>query len=549
MINYFLIYSATRASLYGIGTYVNQLKKCISSQKNMRLFCVEMYADVKEYGKMTDSDGISYYQIPPIEKHTNESWYYRNVVYFLMLNVVSTKKCIFHFNSFKQEALLLYLKSHFINSRILFTVHYFNWCFLLGGNYSKFKLIVSSKWDMGVDEESYNVRYNYVEDCSFLRKCDEIIVLSKFAYSVVINDYKISPKKVHIIYNGIMPISYQKPFLNTSRNSVLFVGRLDEIKGVSYIIKAFCEISDKFPQIRLVFVGNGDFEKYFKLCESIREKVLFVGKVSHEGLEPYYQSACIGVQPSFHEQCSYSAIEMMMHGIPLIISDSTGLKEMMEECPENIVHIDELNFDEEDYVGQIAERMEKLLSNDSYRARVSCRMKKIFAARYTLRRMSDSMDKLIHGLFGKRYSTISESFLEDLDEKMVNIVNARPDMETGFSGIAGIGYYLWWRIQLLGMQKSKDAIYRRLWLEECVIYFLDWLEAALFYELNNEILLPSIDYGSIRCLLEKLRPIHPMQINMLIQLINMKCSIGSDDLSFTSKHILANVIKIYNIKI
>ena len=42
----------------------------------------------------------------------------------------------------------------------------------------------------------------------------------------------------------------------------------------------------------------------------------------------FYQIADVGVMPSFHEQCSYVAIEMMMMGVPLITSDSTGLKEM-----------------------------------------------------------------------------------------------------------------------------------------------------------------------------------------------------------------------------
>ena len=37
------------------------------------------------------------------------------------------------------------------------------------------------------------------------------------------------------------------------------------------------------------------------------------------------------MMPSFHEQCSYVAIEMMMHGVPLIASTSTGLKEMVED--------------------------------------------------------------------------------------------------------------------------------------------------------------------------------------------------------------------------
>ncbi len=40
--------------------------------------------------------------------------------------------------------------------------------------------------------------------------------------------------------------------------------------------------------------------------------------------------ADIGIMPSFHEQCSYVAIEMMMHGLPIIGSTSTGLCEMIE---------------------------------------------------------------------------------------------------------------------------------------------------------------------------------------------------------------------------
>ena len=39
----------------------------------------------------------------------------------------------------------------------------------------------------------------------------------------------------------------------------------------------------------------------------------------------------MGVMPSFHEQCSYVGIEMLMHGLPVIGTDTTGLKEMVED--------------------------------------------------------------------------------------------------------------------------------------------------------------------------------------------------------------------------
>ncbi|WP_032559999.1 glycosyltransferase, partial [Bacteroides fragilis] len=55
----------------------------------------------------------------------------------------------------------------------------------------------------------------------------------------------------------------------------------------------------------------------------------FIGKISKQKLYEFYQIADVGVMPSFHEQCSYVAIEMMMHGLPLIITNTTGLSEMI----------------------------------------------------------------------------------------------------------------------------------------------------------------------------------------------------------------------------
>ena len=44
----------------------------------------------------------------------------------------------------------------------------------------------------------------------------------------------------------------------------------------------------------------------------------------------FYQVADVGVMPSFYEQCSYVAIEMLMFNIPLLMSTAAGLDEMVE---------------------------------------------------------------------------------------------------------------------------------------------------------------------------------------------------------------------------
>lgn len=65
-------------------------------------------------------------------------------------------------------------------------------------------------------------------------------------------------------------------------------------------------------------------------CDDIYMNVIWTGLINKEKLYELYTIADMGIMPSFHEQCSYVAIEMMMHGLPIIGSTSTGLYEMIE---------------------------------------------------------------------------------------------------------------------------------------------------------------------------------------------------------------------------
>ena len=67
-------------------------------------------------------------------------------------------------------------------------------------------------------------------------------------------------------------------------------------------------------------VGDGFYSYYLNSCNPTWNKITFTGKLNKEDLYKLYQIADIGVLPSFHEQCSYVAIEMMMYGIPLVAS-------------------------------------------------------------------------------------------------------------------------------------------------------------------------------------------------------------------------------------
>jgi glycosyltransferase involved in cell wall biosynthesis len=122
---------------------------------------------------------------------------------------------------------------------------------------------------------------------------------------------------------GKIQLKKQLYFLKKEK-IILFVGRLDEIKGLDFLILSFKQIIKKKSNCRLVVIGDGDFYIYLKKSMDYWNKITFIGHLEKEKLYKFYQVADVGVLPSFHEQCSYVAIEMLMFGIPLIVVDTTG---------------------------------------------------------------------------------------------------------------------------------------------------------------------------------------------------------------------------------
>lgn len=56
-----------------------------------------------------------------------------------------------------------------------------------------------------------------------------------------------------------------------------------------------------------------------------------MGSLDKNTLYSFYQIANIGIVPSHIEQCSYTCIEMMQSGLPLVVSDVDELREMVDE--------------------------------------------------------------------------------------------------------------------------------------------------------------------------------------------------------------------------
>ncbi len=469
MIKYYLINSNCRGSQYGVGTYVQQMSEGLRATGKYNISYINLYTQDKEFTISHDKHGCITYNIPSM--NCNHEQYCRKAIYLLMRYIPVEEYVIFHFNFIHHDCMANMLRANYDNCRIIATVHYLSWCFALNGNYKDFKKVIRTYGQKS--HKDYEVYSSFRSEQNFFRSCDEIIVLSEYTRNILIKDYELSANKLHLVYNGLKG-NAQTHSAEISK-SILFVGRLDEIKGVEYLIRAFEIIADKYADYTLYLVGDGDYSKYMSLCESIRERVVFTGKVNSTKLTQLYSNAAIGVLPSFHEQCSYSAIEMLRHGLPLLITDSTGLKETLQEVPENRVHIPIGKFKKDEFVRSLADKIDWLLSDVELRKKQSQQMCEIFSKRYTRSFMIHGFTSVVTQSFKRKDYLVPDDIYPLLDSKMFHYINQRPDLDMDYFGLSGIGVYLWYRICQLRGHKDLDSQVISGDIQEYMIYYLDWL--------------------------------------------------------------------------
>ncbi len=538
MIKYYLINSNFRGSQYGVGTYIRQMAEGLRATGRYDISYINLHCNEQEFTITHDRNGCAIYNIPTVDCDYEQ--YCRKAIYLLMLYIPVEEHIVFHFNFIHHDCMANMLRANYANCRIIATVHYLSWCFALNGNYKDFKSVIRTYGQKSrKDNEVYS---SFLAEQNFFRSCDEIIVLSEYTRNILIKDYELSADKLHLVYNGLKGKA-QEHNTETSKY-ILFVGRLDEIKGVEYLIRAFEKIADKHPDYALYLVGDGNYSKYMSLCESLRDRVVFTGKVNSTQLKQLYNNAAIGVLPSFHEQCSYSAIEMLRHGLPFLITDSTGLKETLQEVPENIVHIPTGKFWKDEFVQSLANKMDWLLSNVDLRKKQSQLMCEIFSKRYTRFSMIHGFTSVVTQSFKRKDYLVPDDIYPLLDSKMFRYINQRPDLDMDYFGLSGIGVYLWYRIYQLKDHKNLDSQVMLGGLYEYLFYYLDWLWDYVKTENING----TIVCNELKCVLLDMNKhgFYKIRVRQLVEALDIT-NIGTNQ--YLPNEVMLNALKICNYKV
>ncbi len=124
------------------------------------------------------------------------------------------------------------------------------------------------------------------------------------------------PEKVKVIANWVeAPPALSCSWSTPKRPQLLFVGRLEEYKGVQFILQAMREI----PEVSLLVVGDGSYRRQL---EGLAGRL----DVHFAGFQPdpsrFYKDSTIFINPSLGpEGLPLVSLEAMAHGLPCIFSD------------------------------------------------------------------------------------------------------------------------------------------------------------------------------------------------------------------------------------
>lgn len=97
------------------------------------------------------------------------------------------------------------------------------------------------------------------------------------------------------------------------------------------MIRAFRKVSRQYPDSRLWIIGDGDYKDCFEEANPVFSRITFTGFLDRASLLELYRVANVGVVPSLFEPFGYVPVEMMMHGLPVVATATSGLDEVVDD--------------------------------------------------------------------------------------------------------------------------------------------------------------------------------------------------------------------------
>jgi D-inositol-3-phosphate glycosyltransferase len=188
-----------------------------------------------------------------------------------------------------------------------------------------------------------------------LRRADRVVVATLAELTQLRFLYRADAKKLVVIPPGVdvshfypIPSDEAKMYigLKPEDRMILFVGRIEPLKGVDTLIQAMSCLQLKEADgkpVHLAIIGgdpaaspeemNTEMARLQQLCDDLGldQSVVFLGMRDQDKLPYYYSAAEVVVMPSHYESFGMVALEAMASGTPVIASEVGGLAYLVRD--------------------------------------------------------------------------------------------------------------------------------------------------------------------------------------------------------------------------
>ena len=254
--------------------------------------------------------------------------------------------------------------------------------------------------------EIYNVimRFNFGSILpKLIENTDSVITISNSTKNDLISRFGVDENKINIIPQGVddsifYPRSSSEDVLKKYKinpNYLMYAGGDDPRKNLKSLIGAFDEIVQDIPH-DLVLVGPINKKNLTNIVKNqhnsniLRDRIILPGYVNDKDLPVLYSSASAFVFPSLYEGFGLPPLEAMACGVPVIVSDNSSLKEVVDNA--GVLIDDPLNTGE--IAGKILDVINERKLPEKFKKR-GLKQAKNYSWNNTIRQTVELYNKLI----------------------------------------------------------------------------------------------------------------------------------------------------------
>lgn len=187
-----------------------------------------------------------------------------------------------------------------------------------------------------------------------VQKADKIIATSTLDAEYIVTLYNCSKNKIFVVTPGIDLKAFKpqekikaKQILGADkdRKIILYVGRIEPLKAIDVLLYAIKILHSNNPKMRIcLWILGGivkksqeenhkELKRLKQLSESLNilTEVKFIERKHQSELQNYYNASEIVILPSHYESSGIVALEGMACGIPVIVTDTTGVSGLFDQ--------------------------------------------------------------------------------------------------------------------------------------------------------------------------------------------------------------------------